>query len=694
MVDPLKKLLTPIKQVQEIRGVFLPIGLEFLQLVVTGPPGAGKSFYIEQIGGWPNEGYLDLTQKGWWKDQSLIYRPREVHLGLPFRGFAEALTVFDKEWLTSIDRLELDLDRIILPPIKTKFYQTDWRSRYIFEFLIPSANKIYEQRAGRKKKGYFPIDEDLDLNQVKLQVAAYREVALYLSRGGLNVYIRKGLDKKPMRIAEKGSAIVPDWALDHPKNEKINISSLHDLKYLFRKKYPIKWLTLTDIPQELNAAARIAHDGKSFELRIGQITLRVLPEIALGVKKKAAHKNWTISSKQGCSTRAINGFMRVQVGETVVIGHDNPEYADLFDFDDTVAKRHISISNRRGDLVLAPLSVDKKSKVARLDELDHREQIETGRYKALLDIRNIYGQEIVPLVPHKALETIRTVNELMLKEPYRALNTDGKPGGLVEVPATTTPVIVGDLHAQVDNLLKILTENCLLDCLRMKTATLILLGDTIHSEVSGEMDSFDSSMLMLDILFMLKIRFPKNFFYLRGNHESFSPEISKNGFLQGEIFKEILVEYRGNDYANEVQRFFNSLPYLVCSDDFIACHAGPPRWETTKDELVNISNNEKLINELTHNRLSQPNHLAGYSKGDVKRLRKALGQSSKCRLIVGHSPMDPFGSHWMNVGGIKQHHVIYSGHSRGPSVIIRSRKNFMPVSFPAEPLTDLINNLK
>ena len=47
MADPLKKILEPIKELQNIRGVELPIGLEFLQLIVTGPPGAGKSYYIE-----------------------------------------------------------------------------------------------------------------------------------------------------------------------------------------------------------------------------------------------------------------------------------------------------------------------------------------------------------------------------------------------------------------------------------------------------------------------------------------------------------------------------------------------------------------------------------------------------------------------------------------------------------------------
>ena len=58
------------------------------------------------------------------------------------------------------------------------------------------------------------MDENLSLEMVRNQVAVYREVALYLHRAGLNVYIRKSLDKPPMVIAEKGVATVPSWTLD------------------------------------------------------------------------------------------------------------------------------------------------------------------------------------------------------------------------------------------------------------------------------------------------------------------------------------------------------------------------------------------------------------------------------------------------------------------------------------------------
>ena len=146
MKNPLAKKLKPIKEIQTIRGVQLPIGLEFRQLVITGPPGAGKTYYINQIRGWPNEGYIDLSRKGWWRDQTLIYRPREINLGIPYRGRKEVLTVFDQEWRESPpESLQIDYQRIRIPPQSHSLLRTNWRDRYIFEFIIPEPEVIYER---------------------------------------------------------------------------------------------------------------------------------------------------------------------------------------------------------------------------------------------------------------------------------------------------------------------------------------------------------------------------------------------------------------------------------------------------------------------------------------------------------------------------------------------------------------------
>jgi len=68
--------------------------------------------------------------------------------------------------------------------------------------------------------------------------------------------------------------------------------------------------------------------------------------------------------------------------------------------------------------------------------------------------------------------------------------------------------------------------------------------------------------------------------------------------------------------------------------------------------------------------------------------------SDSAPFIVGHTPLDPFGSVWRDVGAIKNHHIIYSAHTEGPSLFVGLDDKVLPLTFPAEPLTKLINKLK
>ncbi len=192
--------LVPLEELQYIKGVPFPADLKYRQLLVTGPPGCGKSRLIKKIGGWPEEGYIDLTFGNWWRAQSLTFRPREVHLGFPFLGHKEALAVFDKEWLDAPEPLRLDLDRIHLPPPKTHFLSTDWRRRYVFEFLLPPAEVIFEWRAERARRRSHPIDAGVNLEQVRAQIAVYREAAAHFHRSGILTYIRDGIEGMPKTL--------------------------------------------------------------------------------------------------------------------------------------------------------------------------------------------------------------------------------------------------------------------------------------------------------------------------------------------------------------------------------------------------------------------------------------------------------------------------------------------------------------
>ena len=200
MVIPTNSTFSSIEiaETRLIRNVLVPSFIKFRQIVVTGPPCSGKSKLVERLGGWPEEGYIDLAMKKWWQNRIFTFRPREVHFGFPFVGFEESHAVFDLEWLQS--PTDIDFSRIYLPPGKRGFFSVDWRNRYAFDFQLLPPEKIYAICKKRSRLGSHPIDVELTLHRVQLAVAAYEKLALFFHNNGMLVYFRDSFDGKPKTI--------------------------------------------------------------------------------------------------------------------------------------------------------------------------------------------------------------------------------------------------------------------------------------------------------------------------------------------------------------------------------------------------------------------------------------------------------------------------------------------------------------
>lgn len=192
--------LAPVEQLRTFRRVPMDCGVRFNQVVVTGPPGCGKSTFVRDVGGWPEEGYLDLSMKRWWLATLLATRPREVHFGLPFSGQPRGLALFDPVWLERWRDLTLESGRIQLPPLKRNFLSVNWRGRFVFEFLLPPAEHLLERRRERAQQGTHPIDARIDLDRIRAQLTLCGRIALHFHDHGMQVRVREQVLDEPLRI--------------------------------------------------------------------------------------------------------------------------------------------------------------------------------------------------------------------------------------------------------------------------------------------------------------------------------------------------------------------------------------------------------------------------------------------------------------------------------------------------------------
>ena len=472
------------------------------------------------------------------------------------------------------------------------------------------------------------------------------------------------------------------------------------------------WHSKSNRPQEVDLntevhlqgqEVRVLNQGIPIEVTLGRdgFKLHIHPSPSLRKSSVSPGTNAALAEPNTCFIiidpsrhfDRISGFLRLEAGATLLIGRADEQQNLLFQYPGSVERRHLTIANTGDSLIFKDLHTDAGTCIAALPQPGDVQRLAALRHDKLRRLRRIFGGPLHPLDGRAALALLQEVNAILDHESHRPVDARNHPGGLLVLPDKMTPIIIGDLHAQVDNLLKILSENAFLDALERQEACLVILGDAVHSEVDGEMDRFDTSLLVLDLIFKLKVAFPKQVFYLRGNHDGFSTDIRKAGIPQGLLWEHAVRKGRGEAYKEALETFYDRLPLVAMSRDFLACHAAPPKARTTRELLINTYQYPGLVKELIWNRLQRPNYPAGYSKGDVKRFRKALDISPEAHFIVAHNPLTQEESVWVNAGEIESHHIVFSGRTTCLALFTRINGAMIPMVFPTEPMLREINGL-
>ncbi len=429
------------------------------------------------------------------------------------------------------------------------------------------------------------------------------------------------------------------------------------------------------------------------EIRLGDNghVLHLLTEEFVGDPAGNPDKDLLIYNPQ-TYTANISGFVRISKGDHLILGHEDGYQQAMLDYPEAVAKRHLSISHEGDSLLLKDLLGNPGTRLLPLRGTDI--SFSDRRLANLKEILRIFGGPIRLLSPEEALQDLNKVNALLEKEPLRPTDWRGMPGGVVRLPKKMIPIIIGDLHAQMDNLLTLLSQNEFLEMMSEGKAAMVFLGDAVHSEIDGQMDQMESSLLMMDLILRLKLWHPQQIFYVRGNHDSFSEDIGKDGIPQGLLWAKALRDLRGEAYKQAMDRFYELLPYVAVSKSYVACHAAPPKGKVDMDMLIDIHKYPALIKDVTTNRLYRPNRPAGYTKGDVKRFRNALQLEGKAELFVGHTPLTRHDTLWSNVGGIEHHDVVFSGNTPWIGVYTRVNGQMIPLRYRSEAVLEKINALE
>jgi hypothetical protein len=264
-----------------------------------------------------------------------------------------------------------------------------------------------------------------------------------------------------------------------------------------------------------------------------------------------------------------------------------------------------------------------------------------------------------------AYETLITevMQVLRSEDPlYRPRDEKDRPGGLLRLDERTT-VIVPDLHGRMQFLIQVLAYQLegktIGELLRDGSVQVICVGDGFHAEARAAerwkqafkefagkyrhhaaMDEeMRESLGLMEMVMHLKIDHPASFHFLKGNHENILNEDGNGNrpfrkfAYEGEMVKEWVLHFYGEDFIAAYATFEHELPLLAADKTFMVSHAEPQRF-FTREEVIRYREYDDVVYGLTWT----PND--GAEEGSVEQmLGEYCSKPMNARYFGGHRPV-------------------------------------------------------
>lgn len=222
-------------------------------------------------------------------------------------------------------------------------------------------------------------------------------------------------------------------------------------------------------------------------------------------------------------------------------------------------------------------------------------------------------------------------------ESYRPKNKEGFCGGLIDFSAQRKPLIlIPDLHGRPEFLKNILevslpplkdfwdAPTSVLNLLEDKKICMVFVGDAMHTEkttvyrwceaqsdfekgiFTGEAMSAEmaENLTLLCGLMKLKISFPEDFHFLKGNHENITNRNTGGDFAfrkyadEGNMVKYFIRDFYGDDILYMISCFEDALPLMFAGQKILVSHAEPIKGFSRK-QVINSRLDPKVVEGLT-----------------------------------------------------------------------------------------------